>query len=651
MGSFAMRMEGPDEQGREGGDEARSAFEEGNRLARAGDLEAAEAAYRRADDAGHATAAAYAGLFSEARGELGEAQDAYARSDQRGDGFGAFRLGLLLSHIGDWDDARQAWERAEERGQQEPPFDPVALMSRGATADAAMVAPTQVERSAFANPVLIGAVTLLAAIIGVFLAYNANGGLPFVPTRQLKVDVANGADLVPGNDVTEGGFRVGIVSDMKPIELSNGTVGAQLTLQLNQANGRVPVDSTATIRPRSVLGLKYVDIVTGHSSKVFPDGGTLPIAQTNVPVQIDDINKLFDAKTRPAIQRNLAGFGNALTARGSALNDTIASLPALFQHLQPVAAYLSNPRTQLTRFLVALNGFFGTISPVSQTNEQLFANQATTFEAISRSASDLENTIRESPPTLDVSTSSLRAQQPFLTDLTTFSNYLAPATVELRQALPNIDPALAAGIKVLPRTPSLNHKLQSVLQALKNLALDPGTNVALNGLTATVGTLNPTIRYLGPYVTVCNDWNWFWVELADLVSEQTNFGMAQRALLNFPNHQTNNVGDQGAAQPANGYQPGDPIGTSGTADAEYLHGPVYGAAVDNQGNADCETGQRGYPLRLNYLDSQHRNLDEDSHTPGNQGATYTGLSRVPPGETFTRNPSTGPQLAYNPTNP
>ena len=61
----------------------------------------------------------------------------------------------------------------------------------------------------------------------------------------------------------------------------------------------------------------------------------------------------------------------------------------------------------------------------------------------------MADTIRESPPTLDVSTASLKAQQPFLTDLTTLSHALAPATSQLEQALPNINPALAAGIKVL----------------------------------------------------------------------------------------------------------------------------------------------------------------------------------------------------------
>jgi hypothetical protein len=302
--------------------------------------------------------------------------------------------------------------------------------------------------------------------------------------------------------------------------------------------------------------------------------------------------------------------------------------------------------------LRALNGFFSTISPVASTNAKLFGDQATTFRAISRSPRDLEQTVRFSPPTLDVSTTSLRVQQPFLVDLTRFAHFMSPATLALRRALPNVNPALEAGIRVLPRTPQLNQQTEVVLATLKALAQDPGTNVALNALHGTVRTLNPTLRYLGPYVTVCNEWNYFWVELADLVSEQTNFGMAQRALANFANFQTNSVGKQGSYAPANGYQPGDlPNSPNGFADAEYLHGPVYAAAVDNNGNADCEVGQRGYPAKLNYLDPKGRSLETDVHNPGDQGTTWSGLTHVPAGETYTRNPLYGPQLPFNPTNP
>ena len=70
--------------------------------------------------------------------------------------------------------------------------------------------------SIVASPVLVGAVTMLIAIVAVFLAYNANKGLPFVPTYDLKAQLPSGANLVKGNEVRVGGFRVGVVDDIKP---------------------------------------------------------------------------------------------------------------------------------------------------------------------------------------------------------------------------------------------------------------------------------------------------------------------------------------------------------------------------------------------------------------------------------------------------
>ena len=34
-----------------------------------------------------------------------------------------------------------------------------------------------------------------------------------------------------------------------------------------------------------------------------------------------------------------------------------------------------------------------------------------------------------------------------------------------------------------------------------------------------------------------------------------------------------------------------------------------------------------------------------------QGTTFAGRTHVPVGETFSRNPQTGPQLQYDPSNP
>jgi hypothetical protein len=288
------------------------------------------------------------------------------------------------------------------------------------------------------------------------------------------------------------------------------------------------------------------------------------------------------------------------------------------------------------------------VAPVAVTNARLFGEMATTFRAVDRSPRSLEQTIARSPSTEQVSTDSLRVQRPFLVDLNRLGTQFAPATAALRDALPDINPAVETGTRTLVRTPVLNANLQQVMDALKGLAQAPGTNVAVNALTSTVRTLNPMVRYLGPAQTVCNSWNYFWTFLSEHISEATSFGFAQRVLLNQGNPtQPNNVAQQGATAPANG---GGSTSLT-TGGNEFLHSQNYGAAIDNQGNADCEAGQRGYPLKLNASDPQGRNLGLDAHTPGSQGTTFKGRTHVPAGETFSRNPTTGPQLAPAPSNP
>ena len=50
--------------------------------------------------------------------------------------------------------------------------------------------------------------------MAVFIAYNANSGLPFVPTYHLNAELPSGGKLVKGNEVRVGGFRVGVVKEI-----------------------------------------------------------------------------------------------------------------------------------------------------------------------------------------------------------------------------------------------------------------------------------------------------------------------------------------------------------------------------------------------------------------------------------------------------
>ena len=79
-----------------------------------------------------------------------------------------------------------------------------------------------------ANPVLIGAATMLVVIVAVFLAYNANTGLPWVPTYTSGVELPDAASLVHGNEVRIGGDRVGSSTRSAAVAAADGSVTARL---------------------------------------------------------------------------------------------------------------------------------------------------------------------------------------------------------------------------------------------------------------------------------------------------------------------------------------------------------------------------------------------------------------------------------------
>ena len=106
--------------------------------------------------------------------------------------------------------------------------------------------------SIVASPVLVGAVTTLIVIVSVFLAYNANTGLPFVPTYNLKAELPTGANLVPGNEVRIGGFRVGIIDKLSPGTTTTGgkpRAIAIVRMKLDKSSQPLAVDSAVIVRP------------------------------------------------------------------------------------------------------------------------------------------------------------------------------------------------------------------------------------------------------------------------------------------------------------------------------------------------------------------------------------------------------------------
>jgi virulence factor Mce-like protein len=453
-----------------------------------------------------------------------------------------------------------------------------------------------------ASPVLVGAVTVLIVIVGVYLAYNANKGLPFVPTYDLNAEIPNGQKLIEGNEVRLGGFLVGTVNKMQPKTIFvNGkpkTI-AVVDMKLNKDVQPLGVDTRIAVRPRSALGLKYLDIVPGKSKKTWQQGDTIPLRQAQAQaVEYEDVFSTFDAKTRDNSRTALKGFGDAFAGRGPSINQAIAAFNPFFTHLTPVMKTLSDPNTKLENFFKNINQASEQVVPVAKVQAALFGKMAKTFDAFSACPKCLQDTIAKSPPTLAVGAASFHFQRPFLFEFTKLSKELRPTVATLHDKLGTINSALETGTPVLRRTPEMNRLTGKVFKALDDLAENPVTLMALKDLHLTFAVLRPLAEYVAPYNTVCANGTAWFTNLADHISEDVTGGTSEVVLMrtgtSFQDNAFNqNESNRPADVPAN-VDPQKFVDPQGNHYQVLHSSSVPGPAVDAQGNADCDAGQTGY---------------------------------------------------------
>ncbi len=463
------------------------------------------------------------------------------------------------------------------------------------------------------SPVIVGAVTVLVVIVAVFLAYNANNGLPFVSTYNLTARVPNANALVKGNEVRIGGARVGVVKSVVPVQVGDGRVAAELSLSLDKNVQPLPVNSTMIIRPKSPLGLKYVQIVPGDSSEGFAAGDTIPLAASRPePVDIDQFFDMFDEKTRESIQRGLAGFGNAFAGRGPQLNNAFAALRLLAEDSQPTLATLVAPSTGFGEFWRALESLSATVVPVAAEQASMFVALDRTFAAFARvSRPYIQETISKGPETLDTVTADLPALRPFFRDSARFFTALKPGAKALGETSPTIAAALRAGIPALNASPALNAQLPPTADALLAFQRAPGVFNGLDLLIDTNDLLDPAIRFLGPAQTTCNYLTLAFRNLASTSSEGNGLGNWFNAIA-FQAPEGPNAEAGPASAPANG----------GPDRLNHLHSNPYPNTAAPGQVRECEAGNEHYEVGVTRI----------GNTPRNDGIVTAGQSKKQLGE-------------------
>ena len=256
------------------------------------------------------------------------------------------------------------------------------------------------------NPLLIGAITTLIVVVAVFLAYNANNGLPFVPTYNINVELPEASGLQPSNQVRIARHPRGHRqrADAASRTRRTGRVTAIAELKLEKNVEPLPADTHGG-RPvglgdrAEVPGTRKGNLARRSSSRA----GRSRVAQTREPVEHRTNSSTCSTRpTRTAIKINTNNFGDGLAGRGLGLNNTIArTAPA--RHARDAGP--AQPRVAATRSCAGCSSRSTAASsqaaPVAETQADLVRRPRHVLHRLRGRPKSLEEATVGGPPSLE----------------------------------------------------------------------------------------------------------------------------------------------------------------------------------------------------------------------------------------------------------
>jgi virulence factor Mce-like protein len=293
-----------------------------------------------------------------------------------------------------------------------------------------------------ASNVKVALVTLAVLVPLMYLGFTKS--IPFKPAYEVNAVFESSNNLRKGSPVRIAGVEVGKVTGVEREE--KGGEAVKVTMTIGKAGRPIHEDAQAKIRPRIFLeGNFFVDVEPGTPGAAeIEDGATIPINQTAVPVQFDQLLTSLQTDTREDLKTLLDEYGNALDKGGAeAFNRSIPYWKPAYRDTAIVGeAMLGEERHDLSGYV----DHFGATAAALDRNpvqlKSLITDFNTTAAAFAREDDNLRAAIAELPRTLS-------AAQPALAALNDAFPPLRAFTADLRPGVRSSEATLDASIPLV----------------------------------------------------------------------------------------------------------------------------------------------------------------------------------------------------------
>jgi ABC-type transporter Mla subunit MlaD len=266
-----------------------------------------------------------------------------------------------------------------------------------------------------------------------FLWITFGGPTPFkAKSYEISIPFAEAAQLAQQSDVLISGVNVGKV---KSIDREPGKL-AIAKIEVEDKYAPLPKDTRAILRTKTLLAETYVELSTGgRDGPKLVDGATLPAANVAHSVQIDEIFRTFDSKTRAAFQEWMQNAALAINGQGQALSAGFGELDTTFTEFDHLFRILDTQELAVHQLFsngaVALDAFRGREGQLAD----LIRNSNNVFRTTAARDKDLEALFQAFPTFEDESRLTLDRLKEFSINTTPLTNQLVPAAEQLSPTL------------------------------------------------------------------------------------------------------------------------------------------------------------------------------------------------------------------------
>jgi phospholipid/cholesterol/gamma-HCH transport system substrate-binding protein len=320
------------------------------------------------------------------------------------------------------------------------------------------------------------------------------GGFPLKPEGyRFKIRFGEATQLAQQADVRISGVPVGKVVKL---ELGPGET-TEATIQLDERYAPIPRDAKAILRSKTLLGETYVELTPGDADDgSLPEGGVLADSQVRDTVELDEIFRSLDPKTRESFGVWMQSLAEGIDGRGADLNNAFGNLGPFAEDTNDLVEVLNRQQPALELLVRNTGVVFDALSRRSADLTGLIRNSNTVFGTIAARNQQLEETFRAFP-TFE------RESIATLDRLDRFANEANPILTELRPFAQELSPTLEAAEAFAPPFRDFLVDLGPLITYARTGL--PAFRRFLNDARPALGQLDPFTRSLNPFLGYVND--------------------------------------------------------------------------------------------------------------------------------------------------